>query len=929
MLGLQLRDEFLGVHMPGTAIALRNSDDTGAAQQDAEKILTITYPTADVQTALKQLSSKRAQRPIVLMGDRGSGKSHIMAVMHHAVESPDIVQRWAREWGGKSDGPLLSELELLQGFKAISEPVQNHEYPLLWNLLFERHSKGEFFKGKFQQIGQPYPPKTLLIEMFEAQPTVLILDEFQKWFDGLRDDPGPEGTKWRTWASNFVQNLSEISAERPDILIPVISVLDNQTEAFRQVHRNSPVLVDFRGPTAKQDRQKMVLHRLFTNRGNIPQDDIQGHIASYAQERYRLRFSHLPETEKANIMSEVAQSWPFTPELMELLEEHILMAEAAQEARDLIRILAHAYRARGEDVPVITPADFFVDEDAGGVQSLLDSIATAGTQERLREIAQNNLELIRGSGVNIPHARELVSALWMRSMSPGRTHGGTRQDLHIDITRDAPVDDNAFNGEIASLLENSKNIHGEETTQGLLRFELAENPRSLVRATARNDRLWQDETAETVAGQITYPAADVQHIRATLRHILSPEATEPSSRIIVLGPRWQDDPWSEVEEPDKPSNWDRPAAIVIPESFARISSGKIPILGTWLAEKVKVKRNTIRFLLSSKNKNMFDDGELRFLARCSYLTTCAWKDDPRFRALKSDFDAPFRKNLESRLDRFAVLQRWDYQQPEKCEFEVERIDAKGPQIVQFVETKLFSDIFDLAEFGDLILRKAQKMATVGEIIDELSEPPATPDKEAIVFLGAVQIYEQILKIAAMGKIVLNVDGNWITRSPEHEDDEQAWKAIRGRAFRTGQEMRQVQLALPGAAGGTTVTVPTPTGAQQPPPQGGQTTVTGGLFGGSGPGGAVVTPPVGGGGPSPKGGVVSPPIQTKTHRTEQAANGINLCGYFERWGIEPSQVLDTARIELNNVTPQQMKQILQRLPSSLKASLEVAFREGAE
>lgn len=87
MLGLQLRDEFLGVHMPGTAIALRNSDDTGAAQQDAEKILTITYPTADVQTALKQLSSKRAQRPIVLMGDRGSGKSHIMAVMHQDRKS--------------------------------------------------------------------------------------------------------------------------------------------------------------------------------------------------------------------------------------------------------------------------------------------------------------------------------------------------------------------------------------------------------------------------------------------------------------------------------------------------------------------------------------------------------------------------------------------------------------------------------------------------------------------------------------------------------------------------------------------------------------------------------------------------------------------------------------------------------------------------
>lgn len=34
MLNLKLRDEFLGPHMPGTAISLRKSDHTGAAQQD-------------------------------------------------------------------------------------------------------------------------------------------------------------------------------------------------------------------------------------------------------------------------------------------------------------------------------------------------------------------------------------------------------------------------------------------------------------------------------------------------------------------------------------------------------------------------------------------------------------------------------------------------------------------------------------------------------------------------------------------------------------------------------------------------------------------------------------------------------------------------------------------------------------------------------
>ena len=68
---------------------------------------------------------------------------------------------------------------------AIAEPVHNHEYPLLWNLIFDRHLKGGFFSGKFNHVAQLPPPLSLAEEIFEAQRVVLIPDEFQKWFDTL------------------------------------------------------------------------------------------------------------------------------------------------------------------------------------------------------------------------------------------------------------------------------------------------------------------------------------------------------------------------------------------------------------------------------------------------------------------------------------------------------------------------------------------------------------------------------------------------------------------------------------------------------------------------------------------------------------------------------------------------------------------------
>jgi len=597
MPNLKSRAEFPGSRMQGTAIAPCRKDNTGTAQRTTDFILSIIYPTADVQTALLAVSTDRSKRPIVLRGGRGRGKSHIMAMMHHAVESPSQVQKLANEWGKRLGTQPFTERVLDDGFFAISEPAHNHEYPLLWDLIFERHPKGDFFRGKFNEMGRPYPPRSLLEEMFEAQPVALILDEFQKWFDGLSDQPGTERIKYRTLAENFIQNPSEPSKDRPGLLILVVSVLNNNTEAFRQIHRDGPVIVDFRGSTAKEDRKKLLLYRLFENRQNIPTEEIRTLTDSYASERFRLRFSHLPESKRSRVVSEVMTCRPFSPELMELPEDHILMAEAAQERCDFIRILASSYRERGKKVPIIAPTDFFVDEDTCGVQSLLDSIATVGEQERLRQDAQRNLETVKTIGAPIPHACELVSALRKRSTSPRRNAGRTQQELQLDITREQPVGDNSFQGELVQLIEASINIHDEESTDSRLRFGLEESPRSKVRASAKNDKLRLKGVSAAEMGQTIYPGKDIEHLRNTLRHILVPETRQSPYRLIVLEPNWRNDPWAYVDDLEKPSKWDRPVLIVLPEPLQTSEGRCLEALCKWLAIHIPAKRNTVRFLL--------------------------------------------------------------------------------------------------------------------------------------------------------------------------------------------------------------------------------------------------------------------------------------------------------------------------------------------
>lgn len=84
MLGLNLRQEFRGRRLKGTAIELSNEANTGATQIAAKDFLEITYPTHDLLKGIEAVGPNQG-RPVVVIGERGLGKSHLMAALYHAV----------------------------------------------------------------------------------------------------------------------------------------------------------------------------------------------------------------------------------------------------------------------------------------------------------------------------------------------------------------------------------------------------------------------------------------------------------------------------------------------------------------------------------------------------------------------------------------------------------------------------------------------------------------------------------------------------------------------------------------------------------------------------------------------------------------------------------------------------------------------------
>lgn len=265
MLGLTLRKEFQGRRLKGTAIELSNEKNTGATQIPARDFLEITYPTGDVLTSLEAIGPGQG-RPVVLIGERGQGKSHLMGAVYHALTDANATRDWLLHWADRLKNEKIASLSMREGMLVITESLHRQRYKFLWDLLFDNHPHGGFIRGKWEGAGDKktdIPPDTLILELLRNQPTALILDEFQTWFDGLTNT---KQYPWRNWAFNFIQVLSEIAKDHPELLVLVVSVRNGQTDAYQQIHRVNPVRVDFKGADperAQRDRRRLLLHRLF------------------------------------------------------------------------------------------------------------------------------------------------------------------------------------------------------------------------------------------------------------------------------------------------------------------------------------------------------------------------------------------------------------------------------------------------------------------------------------------------------------------------------------------------------------------------------------------------------------------------------------------------------------------------------------------
>jgi len=905
MLGLQLRKEFRSRVLKGTAIDFNNEIHSSRT----EEFLDITYPSNDLIKMLEVVNQEES-RPVVLIGERGQGKSHLLTTLFHAFEHSAEVKQWLDRWATRLARPEIRNIHLRDGMLVVAESLQRQNYKYLWDILLDHHPHGTYIRGKWEGQGDKKTDVLgydLVLEMLENQPTAIIFDEFQTWYDSLTNT---KQYPWRQWAFNFIQILSEIAKDRPDLLVLVVSVRNGQTDAYQQIHRMNPTLIDFKGHYVKRDRKRLLLHRLFENRMNIGEQDILHLINLHIQEYFRLQ--QIPESEQEAMTEDFIETWPFSPQLLNLLEDQILISTDAQETRDLIKILANLFKQQVDSPCIITPASFSIESDRGGIAALLDSVSNEYHTE-LRDRAQRNLEAVSEAVKDkeqIPHAERIISALWLRSLAMDKLAGAERNTLLSDITQDRRIDGNTFLLEMNLIVNNSFNIH--EQGEKLL-FKQEENPQAKLLAFARNDKLFKDKS-------------DMTRLAKEIAYVLSgPGELAAKYRVIVLKRDWQTDPWTDVSESEHPSRWDtRVPVVVVPEYTDRMEE----VLGGWLSKHISVKRNTVRFLLpKAGTSNLYRNPELLLLARAT-LKADEWKQgEPEYRPLAKQYQDKLREQLEVLFDRFAVLDEWNFSNPEDCLFHIEAHQAKGSAILDAIQEMVRRSLFEPEEFQELVKQKAQKNESIDRLLSELQEP-RSGGKPCIPWIGEAEIKDKLLRLCAKGLIAINVrDMNTLTKLAG-ETEEQTWNRIKGQ-LGTGSYLKETYLTLPSPVP-TTSQVDSKDGTQttHPPIGGGYTPTSDGAGQGAG-----ITPqqPVSG----QQIGESSIPMNlfgggTETPRVRgysaPATSSLNLMGKTESWGINSGSTLRNVIFKVDKLTGAQLQKLLQNLPDGLAYELNLDKEE---
>jgi hypothetical protein len=333
------RDEVVEGRFQGVLQAHKVGSSDDRLENDPSRLLSMTYPSNALQTAFDHVDNKLrgrdSQGGITLSGPYGAGKSHGLLTLYHLFDSPDLAHDWLDEWDIPLDLPDTSQATILSTSKTDADRI--------WEPIFENVGREDILDDI-----KRYPTTDHIEELAGEETVAIFFDEIETWWESFSDTADEELVERNEF---FLQNLFEVANDPDYDLFTFITLLDKSDDLKRVLNRTNPYAVDL---NSTGDRERIILHRLFETRREELDEGAVRDVVSEFVEHYAYP---IDIDEEKRYENRLVETYPFHPELLDLLDSLYEGGRERQNVRGAMNVLADTVRRLHDETDLIVTCD--------------------------------------------------------------------------------------------------------------------------------------------------------------------------------------------------------------------------------------------------------------------------------------------------------------------------------------------------------------------------------------------------------------------------------------------------------------------------------------------------------------------------------------------------------------------------------------------
>ena len=315
---------------------------------NAESFFQATHPTTTLkqllQDTLSHLTGTKTINPVLLFdAGFGGGKTHTMAAIYYATKNPETIKQ---QLGINTPTPQNCRTIVIDGTAYSPKGVKRDQYQFktLWaDFLYQL---GETQLAKESDTPEGLPDRQTLTKLLQKQPTLILIDELPKYLDLVKDQP-----QLLNKVKHFIHTLTlaVCQAEKSVLIISVASdayidaadtVRRELTEAMNILNRKMQSIE----PVKSEDVPHILKKRLF--------DFINPKAAETTAKAYTQLYKNINAPQQYRTIEyqkRIIETYPFHPELIDVLYERLSTLPKFQRTRGALRLLAHVIRKIWQD----------------------------------------------------------------------------------------------------------------------------------------------------------------------------------------------------------------------------------------------------------------------------------------------------------------------------------------------------------------------------------------------------------------------------------------------------------------------------------------------------------------------------------------------------------------------------------------------------